>query len=57
MLQGWSSFGLLGHSMGAGIAGLYAATFPEQVKVGFELYEVVRMSKNCMVLQELMSIL
>ena len=50
MLQGWSSFGLLGHSMGAGIAGLYAATFPEQVKVGFELYEVVRMSKIVMVL-------
>jgi len=30
--QGWESFGLLGHSMGAGIASLYAATFPEQVK-------------------------
>lgn len=30
--QGWESFGLLGHSMGAGIAGLYAATFPEHVK-------------------------
>jgi len=31
--QGWESFGLLGHSMGAGIASLYAATFPEHVKV------------------------
>jgi len=30
--QGWTSFGLLGHSMGAGIASLYAATFPEKVK-------------------------
>ena len=30
--QGWDSFGLLGHSMGAGIASLYAATFPEHVK-------------------------
>jgi len=30
--QGWDSFGLLGHSMGAGIASLYAATFPEQIK-------------------------
>jgi len=30
--QGWNSFGLLGHSMGAGIASLYAATFPEQIK-------------------------
>jgi len=30
--QGWDSFGLLGHSMGAGISSLYAATFPEQIK-------------------------
>jgi len=30
--QGWDSFGLLGHSMGAGIASLYAATFPEKIK-------------------------
>ena len=30
--QGWDTFGLLGHSMGAGIASLYAATFPEHVK-------------------------
>ena len=30
--QGWDSFGLLGHSMGAGIASIYAATFPEKIK-------------------------
>jgi len=30
--MGWESFGLLGHSMGAGIASLYAATFPDQVR-------------------------
>ena len=32
IFQGWDSFGLLGHSMGAGIASLYAATFPEKIK-------------------------
>ena len=32
LFEGWDSFGLLGHSMGAGISSLYAATFPEQIK-------------------------
>ena len=30
--QGWQRFILLGHSMGAGIASLFAATFPERVE-------------------------
>jgi len=29
--MGWEKFGLLGHSMGAGMCSLYAATFPEHV--------------------------
>ena len=32
IFKGWDSFGLLGHSMGAGISSLYAPTFPEQIK-------------------------
>jgi pimeloyl-ACP methyl ester carboxylesterase len=28
---GWTQFGLLGHSMGAGVASLFAGTFPERV--------------------------
>ena len=31
--MGWDKFGLLGHSMGAGMSSLYAATFPEHVQV------------------------
>ena len=31
---GWDKFGLVGHSMGAGMCSLYAATFPEHVQVG-----------------------
>ena len=31
--MGWLKFGLLGHSMGAGMCSLYAATYPEHVEV------------------------
>lgn len=30
--RGWQSFDLIGHSMGAGVATLFAATFPERVR-------------------------
>lgn len=30
--QGWERFDLIGHSMGAGVATLFAATFPERVR-------------------------
>ena len=32
---GLKEFWILGHSMGAGIGALYAATFPEEVKVSY----------------------
>lgn len=40
---GWKEFGLIGHSMGAGIASLYAATFPEQVK-GLVMLDLIKPS-------------
>ena len=36
----WDKFGLLGHSMGAGMSSLYAATFPEHVQVSHNLYYI-----------------
>jgi len=38
---GWKEFGIIGHSMGAGIASLYAATFPDQVK-GLVMLDLIK---------------
>eukprot|EP00092_Neocalanus_flemingeri_P017820 GFUD01019284.1.p1 GENE.GFUD01019284.1~~GFUD01019284.1.p1 ORF type:complete len:332 (-),score=109.14 GFUD01019284.1:206-1201(-) len=62
--MGWDRFGLVGHSMGAGMCSLYAATFPEHVQAlimidlvkpsSRRLDEVVERTRNAV--QSLLSI-